>query len=153
VTFCHPVANCFHRCLKNTTVAVAVNDHKGDQVAATAPKSELSTSAEAGSQVSGSDAAREEGNTSSSSTSSSTGPRASTPEGKDSRNGAARSDQEEAPGYSYISSFMIGVSFKKGSKFADLQPAIQARSKCFRPWYYYNEHTEVIHSLSINSGI
>lgn len=130
MTFCHPVANCFHRCIKNATVAAAADGHKGDQVAAAAPKSEQSSSAEIASQSAGSDAAREEGNTSSSSTSSSTVPRASTPEGKDSRNGTARSEPEEAAsGYSYISSFMIGVSFKKGSKFADLQPAIQVQAR------------------------
>ena len=32
----------------------------------------------------------------------------------------------------HISSFMIGVSFKKGSKFADLQPAVQVRMDFLR---------------------
>jgi hypothetical protein len=62
---------------------------------------------------------REDGHNSSSSTNAA--PRVATPESKGRTDGAAAAMRE----HTYISSFMIGISFKKGSKVADLQPAIQ----------------------------
>lgn len=146
VVFCHPVANCFHRrspaeddedCESSLPVPTLTLPHGNGAVST----SDAGTGAGAKAKATGTaEAEAETGKDSSKSPvkdqvkksdgeSVAAGSSKSNKESQSPRN--SNSQAEVVPEHAYISTFIIGLSFQKGSRFIDIEPPIQVNTSVF----------------------
>jgi len=124
VVFCHPVANCFHRRspgdeddTSESSVPVPTLTLPLGATSATAASADTDLKGPGKSPKKKSDAE----NTVAAGGSSKT----TTKDSKSPKNASAPADVPPEPEHAYISTFIIGLSFQKGSRFLDIEPPIQ----------------------------